>query len=84
MNKVIRDFAIQAGAVPGPGYVTDPATGNSIWTEGARLHTTDLDVEKFAALLISEASAVAWFAEQYNIGMPTPASLQIKEKFGVE
>lgn len=84
MNQLIREFAIQAGAIPGPGYVTDPTTGNSVWTAGARIHTDELDVEKFATLLISEASTIAWFAEQYNIGMPTPASLQIKEKFGVE
>ena len=39
--------------------------------------------EKFAEFIIKECAAIAWFAEQYNIGDRVPISKQIETRFGI-
>mgnify|MGYP007007682621 CR=1 FL=1 len=44
----------------------------------------NIDLEKFAELIVRECASKAWFVEQYGIGDGTPVSKQIREHFGVE
>jgi len=41
-------------------------------------------IEQFAELVVRECAAMAWWAEQYDMGDSKPISKQITEHFGVE
>lgn len=53
MNERITQLAIKAGAAPEGGYV-ELDNGDSVYSENAYVDPRDMDVEKFAELIIKE------------------------------
>ena len=53
MNERIQELAIQAGGVWKGSYVKN-ANGDSVWTEQTWLDPADMDLHKFAMLVIKD------------------------------
>jgi hypothetical protein len=53
MNKRLNELAVQAGGIWRGGYV-EQANGNSVYTERENVDTVDLDLHKFAMLVIQD------------------------------
>ena len=53
MNKRINELAIQSGGIWRGGHV-EQANGDSVWSERASVDPVDIDLEKFAMLVIQD------------------------------
>lgn len=53
MNKRINELAVQAGGIWRGGYVEQP-NGDSVWSEQASVDPVDIDLLKFAMLVIQD------------------------------
>jgi hypothetical protein len=53
MNKRINELAVQAGGIWRGGHV-EQANGDSVWSERASVDTIDIDLHKFAMLVIQD------------------------------
>lgn len=74
MNKRIKELAVQAGAT---------VMERSGWTDYG---TLELDVEKFAELIVQECAKVAWAntPDYEDLDYGHLIGDKIKERFGVE
>lgn len=54
MNENIKKLAVLAGATSCHAYKTDASGKKDVWTPDAGIELIDMDVEKFAELLIKE------------------------------
>ena len=83
MNKRIKELAVKAGAEPSGGYV-EQSNGDSVYSENAYVDPRDIDLEKFAELIVRECCQ---FEETYggDAGLVARSfSRKIREHFGVE
>lgn len=53
MNKRLNELAVQAGGIWRGGHV-EQANGDSVWTEHASVDSVDIDLHKFAMLVIQD------------------------------
>ena len=82
MNERIRELAVKAGAEPSGGYV-EQSNGDSVYSENAYVDPRDIDLEKFAELIVRECAKVsATKAGVYD--KDAFVAKRIKEHFGVE
>lgn len=54
-SQFIKKHAVEAGAFLRPGYVEQP-NGDSVWQEGVQIDHTDIDLQKFAELIVKECT----------------------------
>lgn len=55
MNERIKELAVQAGAYLREGYA-EQANGDSVWTKDVRIDHCDMDLQKFAELIIQDCA----------------------------
>jgi hypothetical protein len=80
MNERIRELAVQAGATLEKGYI-ELSDGQLMLSDNVELDKSNMDLEKFAELIVRECALTAGLMEhegRKGIGA------QILDNFGVE
>jgi hypothetical protein len=81
MNERIRKLAVQAGATLEKGYI-ELSDGQFMLSDNVDLDTSNMDLEKFAELIVEEVYDYilnATFDDE-----PWPSRKDVKQHFGVE
>ena len=76
----INELAIQAGGIWRSGHVEQP-NGDSVWTEQKSVDLVDMDLNKFAELIVRECADICYNRDYTNGSAYGEA---IEEHFGVE
>jgi len=79
MNERIKELAVEAGAYLREGYAEQP-NGDSVWMPDVRIDHCDMDLKKFAELIVKETLQIA------RVGMEFGPSMEeaVYTYFGVE
>lgn len=75
MSELIKKLAVEAGATLRPGYVLQE-NYDSVWTENVRIEHSELDIQKFARLVMKET--FDWVVE--NVGLMENAEWEALKK----
>jgi len=57
MNERIKELAVEAGAYLREGYAEQP-NGDSVWMPDVRIDHCDMDLKKFAELIVQECLSI--------------------------
>ncbi len=84
MNKRIEQLAVRAGATLEKGYI-ELSDGQFMLSDNIDLDKTNLDLEKFAELLISAVMAEVKDEVQFQCGWANAEIVEnrVKKEFGV-
>lgn len=84
MNERIEQLAVRAGATLEKGYI-ELSDGQFMLSDNIDLDKTNLDLEKFAELLISAVMAEVKDEVQYQCGWANAEIVEnrVKKEFGV-
>ena len=82
-SQFIKKHAVEAGAFLRPGYVEQP-NGDSVWQEGVLLDHTDIDLRKFAELIVKECAEKIAHNERFNWLDSAQAAKDLLHSFGVK